>query len=1428
MLLQQTCSGKTNGYVQSFHSACWEGVRYLAYGTGSSLVIYNSCLEHIQTTDVSKLLKDIKQEPGLELNVVSVEISEIDGKIALTAGTDAFILCPQQVNKLILSTCFYKDQLLVGGETLTIWEQTISPNHEIPVKWTKLWEQRVSAKTILAQFSPDSTLFASMSDNDRLVKIWWNPYNYETKDRKYEFIYLPHPRAVTNFTWRKGPLEQKNSAGSNILITMCKDGICRIWASTNPDEPQCLYISTVVDPSQSLVTLQSLEEETCNEGPNLFTSIHWIDSKEFLCALKSSIEAFDGDLDDSICGNGLRKLRNLANDTPDLLYQVQRDGSMVIWGIRVSLFVFSLFTPRRIPKVLVLLRLAQAFPVSDVEYFFGRTYAFHDNTPTDILKSSVELAVIAQSPQGRLNKYSIRLVDVFDSLSSNMPIQLECSWTGHHSDIISMKKTPVDDTFVSLAKDGETILWNIVDKRIGPSITEKFTNKMDSHIKLVCIIPHGNLAVYDGTRIVIFSSAKNDLFVQIAILEDYDPFFELILLFNFQDVTLSSTTYLAGISHHENTIFLWKFTNNDSVTSSQQIVFISKASLWSSFKTTIAVSIEPWSESSVSNLPRDRYPVLATFSSEDGYIRYWQCNLDKKTEMQSQIAENIWAEEIKFFVGEELKVTKCGPQGKIAVVLQTSNGYDLTIWGCINKKLPPTKDFIAEFSERIIDVDWLFTSSAELILAIATSRKILIYTRVRKHHVSVRTSWILFSEIDILSSSPSPISAILWASGGSLIVANGNQLKCYNKWLSYENIDKVSRVTGMNKQFPTLFHVVDHLNGPLPHHHPTLLLQHILWGKMELVKQMLAHLCKYLKLLIGANRPISRILPVPFDKILEDDASTASKKTRRYSILFGEDSDDDDSQESVLDFTEVASFLSEQLKVISLPELTSVEQAQLLALVDTLIQVESQKRSLDENGVRYVLFMRRYHYLNRATFRVSGLSYRDMNWAMHSDSQDLLIEYSTVASGGKILWNDARVHGIFLWLRSNESVRQQMEVIARNHYMQKEERDPTDCSLFYMALRKKKLLLGLWRTANNHKEQAAMLKFLLNNFDEPKWKTAALKNAYALLGKQRYEYAAAFFLLGDKLKDAANVCLKYLDDFQLAIAICRVYEGDEGSTLKNILETHVIPLAVKTGDRWLASMAFWILNQRDRAVKAIMVPLETLCDISTKQLASSPSTNPTISTESPDAALIVLYKQLKEKSVQTLRGASEISSETEYCFVLRSVFAYDRMGCPLLALHLVKTWLFAPESMSKNPHHILRSRRRTTILDIPLLDNDIRISSGVVNFNNWSWETDADVASSPVSPRPSSKSWFDDDNTRDTSNNLFTDEPSQTNIYSDNGSSGTDMWSWNAYKNNNSSSNVSGSYTEKGNLEKITLLDDMDFNDYKVALVRRLEQERVF
>jgi hypothetical protein len=70
--------------------------------------------------------------------------------------------------------------------------------------------------------------------------------------------------------------------------------------------------------------------------------------------------------------------------------------------------------------------------------------------------------------------------------------------------------------------------------------------------------------------------------------------------------------------------------------------------------------------------------------------------------------------------------------------------------------------------------------------------------------------------------------------------------------------------------------------------------------------------------------------------------------------------------------------------------------------------------------------------------------------------------------------------------------------------MQDEDRDPTCCSLVFFALGKKKVIHGLWRQAPGHKEQNLMLKFLMNDFELERWKTAATKNAYALLSRQRY------------------------------------------------------------------------------------------------------------------------------------------------------------------------------------------------------------------------------------------------------------------------------------------------------------------------------------
>ena len=81
-----------------------------------------------------------------------------------------------------------------------------------------------------------------------------------------------------------------------------------------------------------------------------------------------------------------------------------------------------------------------------------------------------------------------------------------------------------------------------------------------------------------------------------------------------------------------------------------------------------------------------------------------------------------------------------------------------------------------------------------------------------------------------------------------------------------------------------------------------------------------------------------------------------------------------------------------------------------------------------------------------------------------------------------------------------------------------DNRDPTACSLLYFALGKVKLVHGLWRQAAWHKEQVVMLNFLSHDFAVPRWRTAALKNAYALLSKQRFGECVLRCQVGDELE----------------------------------------------------------------------------------------------------------------------------------------------------------------------------------------------------------------------------------------------------------------------------------------------------------------------
>jgi hypothetical protein len=81
-----------------------------------------------------------------------------------------------------------------------------------------------------------------------------------------------------------------------------------------------------------------------------------------------------------------------------------------------------------------------------------------------------------------------------------------------------------------------------------------------------------------------------------------------------------------------------------------------------------------------------------------------------------------------------------------------------------------------------------------------------------------------------------------------------------------------------------------------------------------------------------------------------------------------------------------------------------------------------------------------------------------------------------------------------------------------------------------------------------------------------------------------------------------------------------------------------------------------------------------------------------------DPALVVLYRQLKDKTLQTIQATAQISSKLEFDYILRIAALYDRLGCDLLGLDLVKNWDFTTET--KSTATSFTSRRRSTIDDM--------------------------------------------------------------------------------------------------------------------------------
>ncbi|KAM0276918.1 hypothetical protein ACHAQH_006249 [Verticillium albo-atrum] len=936
--------------------------------------------------------------------------------------------------------------------------------------------------------------------------------------------------------------------------------------------------------------------------------------------------------------------------------------------------------------------------------------ALHVEIQAYCARSTGRLRILVHEFNGRIRVFETDLVDLIDPNLTRHQLDHRCTWSGHSSPIEKIVRNYSGRSIVSRTADGESVVWKHSGGRTASGLSRQSVVPEAGHIHRICVLRKGRFVVFLKHETISLWDCRWQKAVALS-HQSYQlsgkPLCLLILPRQQRDDY--STAHIATLTSEQKGI-VWQVNlprylapDAASQEKSQEasLVEFCRFELRDVEGLAYVLPVDPAGSSPITAGFLDVFAKDVAISyTHSGRVDFWTARInapEKRVEWLSTCSSETGLVNPALVSGSTLKK---------AALVDTSRSQ-LFIWDIGGARLEFTQDYEAHHTIR--DLDWTSTPDSQSILAVGFQHRVVLLSQMRFDYLNKGPAWAPIREINIRELTPHPIGDSAWLGDGHLVVGAGNQMLVHGRSFGLAD-SKVSTLRLPHKKDGVwdLFEAVQRFNGPLPIFHPQFLSQCILAGKTTTVHKILLALYQTFKYHVPGEH-IDDYLGMDLDDFYMDNVTSMQSVEHHSGSYFKQDVADDSAQEA---FTEdVASTINERLTKVGLSQLSGHEQIQLADIIECVGLVDKHRRSLDEDGARFMLFLRQ-HALRKGRTSEINLSWREIVWAFHSGSQDILVDFVTRQYHGSLLWESARESGMFMWLTDTNALRAQFENIARNEYTKSEMKNPIDCSLYYLALKKKTVLQGLWRMASWNKEQAATQRLLANNFDDPKWRTTALKNAYALLSKRRFEYAAAFFLLADRLQDTVNVCLNQLKDLQLAVAIVRVYEGDNGPVLRKLLEDEVLSVAAREGNRWLASWAFWMLGRKDMAVRSLITPVYTLLetpvvpDMSSKLFLTD------------DPALVVLYAQLRQKTLQTLRGASKVTPRIEWEFVLHSAKLYDRMGCDLLGLDLVRNWEFPQPAANAgsglggeaNPLKLLRRRSSLVVDDMPFssLRNEVR------------------------------------------------------------------------------------------------------------------------
>lgn len=1022
----------------------------------------------------------------------------------------------------------------------------------------------------------------------------------------------------------------------NLLYTYCADGNVRVWAHTDHHAVCVLQKIITLDTNASI---QPRRMSMNSISKSRFSFV--LQSRDLARATERAIQTARSGID-----HALEHLVEVANRSPEICVILDGLGHMSAWGIENVGFK-SKASPEKFNVALV----------DGVNITLPKE--MHDNNSVQIVAfanndAAASLCVLVHSFAGQIDWYQGSFVSFFDTGTKRDRLDYQACWSGHDSVIDKMISGPNYQDFLSLTEDDQVIYWSLSSNATPTRICDL---QFDSPIIDATFLGDtGYVAILQDDQVSLWklNTSTPKLLGKCALAHTDAVAISSLKTTDSHDVLRLNVLFEGNRIQN----FEAHLTSQDS-------------------KIQTNGFHKPISALRTGNLPVSKNFNSACFGVQsrlgaDLASRNLLTWSDPGEFQMCRLSSNFPEQSERLIAGLKTYTATSNIAALLDESIYASVHADyrtVTIWNLAQSSCEWAYKF-TDF-DHIQEIHWFCASNIPVLIV-----QFAYYVAVispRSYNDALRTpSWTIHQVIQTRLHSSHIIGAVCCLSPNQIAVGVGNQIMTFE----VSGIATVRTSTDMTLS-PSVKaeQSIQLQNSSFAVYTPECLARFLAAGNLQLVFAVLEELHEGLRFLNTGG------------EIQFDTSQVLQKHDFRKT-----------------DFSDIKSNLKDYVTRVSEVQLRPQQKQSLQKLIDIADELAQNVKSMDQFALTYLYhFLQAFDKVESEDQNLQPLPYAAIVSASLSETQEALLNYIlAILERRKIsmTWSTARSLGIFLFVTDEETLKLYFESVARAEYNRNpDDKNPVDCSLHYLALNKKTILQSLWRRTVGVKEKESTMKLLARDFQDAKWKATALKNAYALLSRRRFEYAAAFFLLGGSLSDAVNVCINQLHDFQLAVAITRVWTGstaDKSKAMDNLIDKIAPNLAVHTPEaRWIL---LWSRLQRRDWPGSIRCITEPVCQLLEKELVAAYADESTgdgrpkmpleamYSITNDPTLLINVYTYARQKLYDQGRWTADLVNDVdESKFVARSTKWYTRAGLDWIALSLMTEWKFLDVQKTSEP-----------------------------------------------------------------------------------------------------------------------------------------------